>query len=215
MYCAKCGKEISGQQAYCNHCGHALSNIPAVPYPVPPASTPKNKNNIGCGCVAIFLVIAIVGAISSINGSKQNNNNDEQATELNAPAAEFSAPCGIEASAHMQSDAFINHPELTITVKNISQKDIAAIKFLAIPYDVYGEEIKSFATQERLQTDDIIRKGVQKQIHYGPFILANIKSVKLYVYSVYYTDGTHWGNKDASRSEILRNAKRIEATFEQ
>ena len=213
MYCTNCGKEITNNQPFCPHCGQNLTPLNIAP------DLQSQKKNKGCVIGIAFIIILFIGGIgSAISNAAKLTANEKTGTNndtINTPASNFEKDCGIEASAHVKSNGFINHPELTITVKNVSGKDIAAIQFLAVPYDVYGEEIKSFASQENLYTDDIIRAGAQKQIHYGPFLLSNIKSVKLYVYSIYYTDGTYWGNKNASRSHILKNAKRIEATFEQ
>ena len=215
MYCTKCGKEISQHQAFCPHCGQIPSQIGVTQQPT------GRSGNKGCGVGLAVLIVLGIGAIGSAisntakDNAPQSSADTPQNAVINTPNSNFAGECGIEASAHMKSNNYINHPELTINVKNVSGKDIAAIKFLAVPYDVYGEEIHSFATQERLHTDDRIRAGSQKQLLYGPFLLSNIKSVKLYVYSVYYTDGSSWGDRDATRSQILRHAKRIEATFEQ
>ena len=38
----------------------------------------------------------------------------------------------------------------------------------------------------------------------------SVKTVKLYVYSVYFTDGTEWGDKDAPTTKILKGAPTIE-----
>lgn len=215
MYCTKCGKEISQQQAFCPYCGHVPSQIGDTQQPT------GRSGNKGCGVGLAVVIVLTIGAIGSTisNVSKyaeiSNAEDATQNTMVNTTNSCFAGECGIEASAHMKSNDFINHPELSINVRNVSGKDIAAIQFLAVPYDVYGEEIHSFATQERLHTDDLIRAGGHENMRFGPFLLSNIKSVKLYVYSVYYTDGSSWGDKDATRSQILRHAKRIEATFEQ
>ncbi len=135
--------------------------------------------------------------------------------EPSVVATSFNGSCGISASAHLRSDDFINHPYLRISVKNISGKDIAAIQFYAVPYDVYGKDISSsIFSQKKLHTDDLIAAGSSEQLNYGPFLDQKMKSVKLYVYSVYYADGSEWGDKDATRSEILKYGKQIEATFE-
>lgn len=40
----------------------------------------------------------------------------------------------------------------------------------------------------------------------------SVKTVKLYGYSVYYADGTEWGDKDAFESEILEKGVPINVT---
>ena len=129
--------------------------------------------------------------------------------------ASFTSDCGIEATAHLASHQYINHPQLSISVRNVSKKGIAAIQFYAIPYDVYGEDISSsIFSQKRLQTDDLIPAGKKEVLNYGPFLNQSMKSVKLYVYSIYFEDGSEWGDHEATRQEILKYGKLIEATFQ-
>ena len=132
-----------------------------------------------------------------------------------APSSKFEGNCGITASAHLVNEQYINHPKLKISVQNISRKDICAIKFYAVPYDVYGNDISSsIFSQKSLYTDDLIPAGKGEDMTFGPFLDQSMKSVKLYVYSVYFDDGTEWGDKEATRAEILKFAKPIHATFE-
>ena len=221
MYCSKCGKEIAGNVTHCPHCGIpvALPYVQAVPAYAPQKS--------GCGKKILYGVgtLFALGIFGSIIGesekAKSTGNNaaaapEVQQTPVPAPMpSRFSGDCGISASAHLKSDEFINHPHLCISVKNVSAKNIAAIQFYAVPYDVYGKDLSSsLFSQKKLHTDDLIPAGGSKKLNYGPFIDQQMKSVKLYVYSVYFDDGSEWGDKDATRSEILKYGKQIEATFE-
>ena len=129
--------------------------------------------------------------------------------------ASFTGDCGIEATAHLATHKYINHPQLRISVRNVSKKGIAAIKFYAIPYDVYGEDISSsIFSQNRLHTDDLIPAGKKEVLSFGPFMEQSMKSVKLYVYSIYFEDGSEWGDREATRQEILKYGKLIDATFQ-
>ena len=120
----------------------------------------------------------------------------------------FDGDCGIAASAEMGS-SIIGSPELTISLTNTSGRDIAAIEFYAVPYNVYGEELNNWMTQNRLYTDTAIPAGQSTNISYQ-LIDSSVKTVKLYVYSVYFSDGTQWGNKDATVSTILSQGALIE-----
>ena len=122
----------------------------------------------------------------------------------------FDGDCGIAASAEIGNN-IINYPELTITITNTSNKDISAIQFYAVPQDVYGEEINSWTTQKNLYTDTTIPAGETTTISYQ-LIEQSVKTVKLYVYSVYFADGTEWGDKDAPSSNILKGAPTIDVT---
>ena len=42
------------------------------------------------------------------------------------------------------------------------------------------------------------------------FLDKEVKKIKLYVYSVYFSDGTEWGDREATKSVILKNGLEIE-----
>lgn len=229
MFCSKCGKEITGNLYNCPHCGNPVA-VPSVPPPPIYVQQVQQKSGcgktIGCAIAVLFGLGMMGGIIGSITSQQSESTSDSEntsggenkatpvTTETAQAPSKFDGDCGISASAHLSSD-IINHPQLKINVRNTSGKAIRAIQFYSVPYDVYGEEIDSFMfTQKKLYTDDLIPSGKSKTLTFGPFLLSNIKSVKLYVYSVYYDDGTEWGDKEAISSEILKFAKPIEATFE-
>ncbi len=234
MFCTNCGKEVAQNVACCPNCGSPIGALNS-PQPTPiiiqqPAKTGCGKK-LGCAFLVMLGLSIFAGIISNtakVASDTPGNvaspvppreasaaSNTSPSTQTPAIPQEFTGECGITASAHLQSDRYINHPHLSIAIRNVSGKNIAAIQFLAVPYDVYGENLSSaFFAQERLRTDDLIPAGRSKELNYGPFLDQRMKSVKLYVYSVYFEDGTEWGDKDATRSMILRYGKPIEATFE-
>lgn len=170
-------------------------------------------------CILMVLLILIIAGsltgcidISDEISTMNDTSNNTVAPEPKNTA--FEGNCGVAASAQMGTD-IIGYPTLTISVQNISGKDISAIRFYAVPYDVYGEEIERWITSQRhLYTDDMIRAGQSDQLHYS-FIESSIKTIRLYVYSVYFSDGTEWGNKDATKSTILENGTLIEVSGEE
>lgn len=150
-----------------------------------------------------FLFLIMVGCVE--DSSIQNNN-----SKVSATPSVFDGDCGITASAEIGNN-IINQPELEITITNTTNKEIAAIKFYAVPQDVYGDEITGFLTQKKLSTDTAIKAGKTTKISYQ-FLDQHVKTVTLYVYSVYFADGTEWGDKDATQSKILSGAPTIEVT---
>lgn len=191
--CKTCGADIASNAKTCPSCGA------------------KNKNR---GNVKLGLILIIVGGIvfiAGIAGSGDNGNTTSPTPNnevVSTKISEFSGDCGIMASAEMGC-SIIGMPELTVSIKNNGKKDISAVKFYVVPYDVYGEEITGWTSQNNLYTDTTIKAGKSNTISYQ-FIEDSVKTVKLYVYSVYYADGTEWGNKDATKSTILNNASVIE-----
>lgn len=204
--CKTCGAQIASTAKTCPSCGA------------------KNKRpiyrRVWFWILIIFVAFIILGSIlEGIYGSggevpAQGNSNATAINNQTVPSVDtdFSGDCGISASATMES-SIINYPELKISIKNTTKKDIAAIRFYAVPFDVYGDEIKGWTTQKYLYTDTAIRAGASNKITFQ-FIEDSVKTVKLYVYSVYFSDGTEWGNKDASDSTILKNGTLINVSGE-
>lgn len=57
--------------------------------------------------------------------------------------------------------------------------------------------------------DDTIAAGASDSGSWQ-FLDQAVKTVKLYVYSVYFADGTQWGDKDAVKSTILKQGLEIQ-----
>ncbi|HIZ56646.1 MAG TPA: zinc ribbon domain-containing protein [Firmicutes bacterium] len=201
--CKTCGTEIAANAKICPSCG--AKNKPPV------------YKKVWFWILIVFIVIPTIGGIigSSRNDSNTDTTNRSVSSNhvVSPKNSSFEGDCGIIASAEMGTN-IIGYPTLTISIENTSGKDISAIRFYAIPYDVYGEEISNiFANSQReLYTDDTIAAGQSDKLYYDPFIENSIKTLKLYVYSVYFADGTEWGDKDATKSTILNNGALIEVS---
>ena len=193
--CKACGHEIAKNAKTCPQCG---------------AKNPKPIFTKWWFWVVVIIFIGIVasaGGGTNSSGSSSTNNNQNNAT-IGSTTSVFDGNCGITATAEIGNN-IINLRELTVTIKNTSEKEISAIKFYAVPYDVYGEEIKNWTTQKELYTDESIPVNSTKTVSYQ-LIEQSVKTVKLYVYSVYFSDGTEWGDKDATETKILKEAPTIE-----
>lgn len=149
--------------------------------------------------VMTFILSLLVVTICGCDFVGNNSNIPENSKFGTAPE--------ITAAAQM-GESVIGYPTLEIVVTNNSDKDIAAIRFYIINYDVYGKEINNFLTDSILDTDTKIVSGDTEDFLWQ-FLEQDVKMVKLFVYSVYYTDGSEWGDKDAIKSEILKNAPTI------
>ena len=202
--CKVCGQQIAENAKFCPRCGA------------------KNKKPVFTKWWFWFLVIALVSGIigasqdgdSSANNTNSETETSQTQTETEKESAVVAAPsvfdgdCGIAASAEIGNN-IIGYPEITISITNTTDKEIAAIQFYAVPFDVYGEEIKGWTTENRLATDTSIAAGASTRVQ-RQLIEDSVKSIDLYVYSVYFSDGTEWGNKDATASRILAEAPEIE-----
>lgn len=199
--CSACGNEIAKSAKSCPHCGA------------------KNKKPVFKKVWFWVLIFFIIGAVATPTSTTIESNNTvatspNQTQQTNATistqASIFDGDCGINASAEIGKN-IINLPEITIKITNTTDKEIAAIQFYAVPYDVYGDEIKNWTTQSKLYTDTAISAGDSTTLSYQ-LIEDSVKTVDLYVYSVYFSDGTEWGDKNASVSKILENVPTIEVT---
>ena len=185
--CKACSQEIAKSAKACPHCGA------------------KNKKPVFTKWWFWVIVVMFIGIVA---GAGSGTDNGGQNNGVGGIASVFEGDCGIRASAEIGNN-IINFPELSITITNTTDKEIAAIQFYAVPYDVYGEEIKGWTTQTKLSTDTPIAAGKTTTISYQ-FIEQSVKTVKLYVYSVYFADGIEWGDRDATTSKILNGAPTIE-----
>lgn len=193
--CKVCGADIAANAKVCPTCG-AKNQKPVY-------------KRIWFWLLIVFVLIMVIAVSSS--GESENggvSETDSTTPKVSTIDSSYSGDCGISASASM-GDSIIGMPELSISIRNTSGKDIEAVKFYAVPVDVYGEEINDWTRQDHLYTDNKIPAGGSTSIQYQ-FIEDSVKTVNLYVYSVYYSDGIEWGNRDATESEILKNGRQIE-----
>lgn len=212
--CKTCGAEIAANAKRCPHCG-AKNSQPVY-------------KRVWFWLLIIFIVFPLIVSIAASGGGTETEPSNStvssfgsledsaageegQGTASSEPSV-FDGDCGISATAEMGS-SIIGYPDLTISISNTSGKDISAIRFYAVPYDVYGDEIHGIFRQSSLYTDETIPAGDSTSIYYQ-FIEDSVKTVKLYVYSVYFADGTEWGNKDAPTSTIEEKGALIEVLGE-
>ncbi len=199
--CQACGQEIAKSAKACPHCGA------------------KNKKPIfqkwWFWVIVGIIFIGIVGSGGDDNADVNNGatNQDTTSSEqhnnisTNEKTGVFAGDCGISATAEMGTD-IIGQPTVSVSITNTSDKDISAIKFYVVPLDVYGEELKGLWAQNYLATDNTIVKGKSEKLTYQ-FLDNNVKTVKLYVYSVYFSDGAEWGDREATKSVILKNGMEV------
>ena len=201
--CKTCGAEIAASAKNCPFCGA------------------KNKSpiykRVWFWLLIVFIVIPIIGGIAGGGGNSTNSGNNSNGvvssnsnSVVSSKNSAFDGDCGIAASAEMGS-SIIGYPELSISITNTSEKEISAIQFYAIPCDVYGDEITGWTSQNKLYTDTAISVGKSNIISFQ-FIEDSVKTLKLYVYSVYFADGTEWGDKDATKSTILSHGALIKVS---
>ena len=196
--CKTCKQQIARNAKTCPHCGA------------------KNKKPIFTKWWFWVVIVIFIGIVAGTSGesdsSNTNNTNSENSNAtVGTVVSVFDGDCGIIASAEIGKN-IIDLPELAITITNTTDKEIAAIQFYAIPYDVYGDEIKGWTTQSKFYTDTPIPADKTTTISYQ-LIEDSVKTVELYVYSVYFSDGSEWGNKDAVTSDAKKYGYKIQVSY--
>lgn len=119
----------------------------------------------------------------------------EEAVNVGWAASLFETECPITVSASMTTD-LIGTPVIEATISNNSSKNITAIKILAHPLDVYGNTIQNYGYGEEytsLNSDEQISAGGSKTVSWSLYGYDATKTAELWVYSVYFEDGTQWG----------------------
>ena len=153
--------------------------------------------------VMVVMLFSVFIGCSTVDGV--GNNNTLPSAQ---PNVKFNTIPEISIVAEIEEDSLLGNPNLRAEITNNSNKDIAAIRFYVQLYDVYGELITSILDANKLYTDDTIISGKTKVCVWS-FFDKKIKSIDLYVYSIYYVDGTEWGDRDATKSVILNNAYKM------
>lgn len=191
----------------------------------------KKTNGISKGAfvgvsifLAFFLFIGIINTFdtSTTNVNKAENNTTstvntkekkEEAQTKKEPdiPAEFASECPISVSVSMY-DNIIGFPELKCNIKNNTDKEISAIQLYLMPKDVYGEEADGIFAQNKLQSDTPISADGTDTVVWQ-MIDQSVKSGDLYVYSVYFSDGTEWGDRNAPTSKIKKYAMKMEVSY--
>jgi len=148
------------------------------------------------------------GSMIDIESNASNNTDNNQGSNDNSEnnSRYFIEPCPISISVMY----FTSDQTLSITHTNQSGKTIAAIKYLIVVYDAYGEELKKYgygasaltATYDNWNTSPGGRNT-------GDWKLNGFdsgKSIDIYIYSVLFTDNTEYGNKNLTVSDIKNYA---------
>ncbi len=196
MFCKNCGKEIEEKAVVCTACGCSVLQKKAV-------------YKCWWFWVVIALVVIIIGVAASGDGSSDTGTDNPAGVVQQTIPDEFAGDCPVSLSATVK-DNIIGMPELTCHFKNLTDKEIAAIKLYFDPQDVYGKTVDTVFTTHELYTDEAIAANGSCSRSWQ-MLDQEIKSGKVYLYSVYFADGTEWGNKDASVSQIKKYGIEISA----
>ncbi len=94
--------------------------------------------------------------------------------------------------------------DILVCVKNRSPFDILAIEIYVEEYNIYGQKL-NLRENPYLIIEETISNGETKN-----FKLTTsgemVKKTHLYFYSVYYSDNTFWGCKEADQKTITSNS---------
>ncbi len=172
----------------------------------------KNKGFIAavvCVCVLCLIIISSNFSTNEKEDAGQVVNGEGEVLQI--LPEEFSTDIPIEISGKIY-DNIIGVPELSLSIKNKSNKDISAIKVYFLPRDVYNEEVRGIFVTNELYTDNTIPGG-KADTKTWQMLDSSIKSGEIYVYSVYFADGTEWGDKDAAVSDIKKYGYKLEVKY--
>lgn len=171
-------------------------------------SSEKIKIIIGILVVVIICFSMIGSCSSSVNDTTNNTEVSDIKAEVKADVPqEFAEDCPISISASIY-DNIIGVPEISCSMKNKTDKEILAIQLYFSPRDVYGEDVNTIFTTNNLQTDTPISPNGSVSRTWQ-LLDTDVKSGDLIVYSVFFEDGSEWGNKDAATSDIKKYGHKI------
>lgn len=117
--------------------------------------------------------------------------------ELTAEASKFSGSSQIS----IQPKFYTSSKNLHIKATNNSSTTITAVKYLIVPLDAYGNNIKRYGNgviQLTATHNDSINAGSYGTNAWTVSGFTGISNVRVYVYSVRFSNGTEWGSSTAS-----------------
>ncbi len=179
----------------------------------------KKTNGISKGAfigisifLAFFLYTGIINTFDTDNIVDTEEKKEEVQTKKEPEIpVDFANECPISVSVSMY-DNIIGFPELKCNIKNNTDKEVSAIQLYFLPKDVYGENVNGIFTQNKLQCDKpISANGADTMV--WQMIDQSVKSGDLYVYSVYFSDGTEWGDRNAPISKIKKYAIKTAVSY--
>ncbi len=162
---------------------------------------------IAISFVGLIIVLGIIGSLTSNDKEKNSSQQIEQSSEKEPENPDFANPMPIEISGKMDKD-ILGFPLVSFNIKNTTDKDILAMQFYFVPQNVYGETVDSMMINNKLEYTDCITVGTSQSINFQ-IIDNDVKFGTAYLYSIYYSDKTEWGNKNASKDDIMKYAYKI------
>ncbi len=145
------------------------------------------------------IAITAINAINIYQPSKDSVHND--------PHDRFNDDCKISATASINKSS-TGMQELTLFVTNLTGKNIASFNFFAFPSSIY-KKLEKTAPQSHTYKGVEIPSG-SSVFSSHQFIKNYHGDVKLYIYSVDFSDGSQWGDKTATSGAIRKNGIAID-----
>ena len=222
-YCTKCGNQMADDMSFCQKCGAEFLSIEqtsdgqeknSISVNLDQTQNQKNgkKKNWIIILLAILVFFLFIGIVNSFDDDTASISDTEKQEEKQPDIPEeFVNECPVDISASMY-DNIIGFPELKCNIKNKTDKEIAAVQLYFLPKDVYGEKANSIFTQNKLQYDTPISAN-SSDVAVWQLLDKEVKSGDLYVYSVYFSDGTEWGDRNASGSQIKKYAMQMQVSY--
>lgn len=150
--------------------------------------------------VKVFLfILAFLGVVFLANYDKTKKEKQQIIQEQIRVQNSFIEKCPISISGYIwQND---KNSSISISIKNNSDYTVSAVNFIFQCYDVYGDEM-TYSPYKATYKKYCIDSGKNKNIEY--VIPKYTKSVKIYVYNVYYKNNyqKEWGTRDISLKEV-------------
>ncbi len=120
---------------------------------------------------------------------------------LTSDAKSFSTSCPISIKPTFST----SDNSLDIRATNNSGKTISAIKYYIFPYNAYGENIKRYGYSDECVfaiDDHTTLSGKSYTTFWRISGFSGVKTLKIYIASVYFEDGSEWGSRDAHANVV-------------
>ena len=159
----------------------------------------------------LLLVLTLLIMLTSCNilqGNTETITNTN--TDSNTIHKEDYSNLFVDCPISIKASYYTSDQTLTITATNNGNKTISAIKYLIVVYDVYGNTLKQYGYGSSALTATYDKFNINSGKNgIGDWKLngfSNGKSLDIYIYSVYYSDGKEWGSRDLTIADVVNFA---------
>lgn len=146
--------------------------------------------------VMLMITLVIIASVVSVNKEVQKNSiaTDNKVKQETKEPEKPKEPSPVEIIKATVTKNTINTPVANISVKNIADKDIDAIKVRISTFNNFDEPVNGFLSDNTFEgiSQEEILAGANQEFSWALYDFDGTTKIKPTVYSVHFKDGSSW-----------------------